>query len=211
MTIHLLPKNGISVLVYSEADPKSRWLCSLSAKHSDTHMHATISLQSKIFIRGFDDEQTFTFLYDADNLVPNSNFLNPAMVSLPQAQLEKIIRQGNPQVRTLSLTTRKHCPINCPRGSIEPKEGFEYPFHQLTKLAGATTVHIVFDHNWIHRDNDAKFKHLICHVQDFTGFPVYNCPGRSLSDCTIFGSVVDAPPSYTESNKRSRQGEFRRT
>ena len=217
MAHNLVRKGGIPALAYSTSDAASVSSCSLIIRHSEPHMQATISLQFSVPIHGFDDDQSFTLLYDADNLVPGTNSLGPATVSLPQARLDEISRQGNPKPRALSLTLKKPCPVRCPpsSGSVAPKHGFDSRFRQLVDLARATEVHILFDYNWLHRDYHAQFQRLINRPERLTGFRAGNSHTTLYrqADWTVFSpveeAVSEAPPSYTNaSNKRSRQGKF---
>jgi hypothetical protein len=224
MTCNLINKRGVPVLAYPVSDVASQWSCSLVVKHSETRMQATISLQSSIPIHGFDDEQTFTLVYDADNLVPGETSLEHTSMSLPQARQREIARQGSPKVKTICLTLKKPCPVWCPlaSGTIAPKHGLESPFHQFVKLARATEIHILVDYNWLHRDKQARFERLVSHPEELTGFTINNYASRfRQADWTVFSPIEDvaseAPPSYaniaSESpskcvSKRPRQCEF---
>lgn len=204
------------MLVYSSSDVTSPWLCSLVFKHSKTRSQATISLQASILIHGFDDEQVFILQYDADNLVPGTISLEPATIPLPQARLNEIARHGRPQIRTLSLTVKESCPLWSPPlpGPIEPKPGLERPFYQLKNIVCAIQIHILFDYNWLHRNNHAPFQHLVDHPEQLTGFPVGEYYAKILqrANRSIFGTleraVEEAPPSYSDAfRKRPRHGE----
>jgi hypothetical protein len=81
MTYNLINKRGVPVLAYPASDVASQWSCSLVVKHSEARMQATISLQSSLPIHGFDSEQTFTLVYDADNLVHGETCLDHTTVS----------------------------------------------------------------------------------------------------------------------------------
>ena len=224
MTCNLINKRGIPVLAYPVSDIASQWSCSLLVKHSDPRMQATISLQSTIPIHGFEDKQTFTLVYDADNLVPGETSLEDTNMSLPQTQQRKIARQGAPRMKTLCLGLKKPCPVWCPlsSGTIAPKHGFDSPFHQLVTLARATKIHVVLDYNWLHRDKQTRFERLVGHPEELIGFTVDNYASRfRQADWTVFSPIKDAasepPPSYTNIaseysgnsiGKRPRQGEF---
>ncbi|PSN59691.1 hypothetical protein BS50DRAFT_594347 [Corynespora cassiicola Philippines] len=213
MTLNLVRKRGIPVLAYPASDTASPWPCSLVMKLSEDRMQATLSLQSSVPIHGFDHDQTFIFLYHVDNFVPGSTCLGPVTIPLPQTLLDRVARQGNPQLRTLSISVKEPCPILAPPSSTNMafKRGFDGPFHQLVKLAKATRIHILFDHNWIHRDQYPRFESLISHPEGFTGFShgKFISKPHTLVDWAAFGPAEDepdAPPSYTDaSNKRARQ------
>jgi hypothetical protein len=220
MTTNILPKKGIPVLAYSTSDPLSQRLCCLFLRYSNQDKQASIILQSSIPIHGFDDEQSFSLLIDADNMVPATNSLAIATMSLAPDQVDKIARSGGtPDLRTLSLTIKKPCPIWCPSSckSIAPKHGFDSPFHQFVKLIGASEVHVLFDYKWIHWDNRAPFQRIISHPEAFVRFPVDKHYEKYcwLADSSVFSPVQDvvsdAPPPYTNTPNKRGQCEFLRT
>jgi hypothetical protein len=224
MTCNLFRKRGVPVLAYTTSDGALQWPCFLVVKHSEARMQATISLQSSIPIHGFDEEQNFTFVYNADNLVPGQISLNHSAMALPQARHGEIARQGNPQLKTLSLTLKKPCPVWCPSssGSIAPKGGFDSSFRQFVELARATRIHILFDYNWLHRNKQARLQRLISHPEELTAFTIDNYANRfRQADWSTFSPIQDevseVPPPYNGApdrsfreavNKRPRQGEL---
>jgi hypothetical protein len=174
-------------------------------------MQTTLSLMSLIPIHGFNDEQPFTLIYDADNLVSGKTKLGPAAIRLPQDRLRKITRSGNPQLKTLSLTLKESCPIwgpSSPR-SIAPKSGFEPSFHQLVQLAGALQVHILFDYNWLHQDQHTRFGRLFSHGEELTGLPIEQNFVKLHERIDWIVLSANGPPSYSDvSKKRSRRRKF---
>jgi hypothetical protein len=98
-------------LACSASDVAWQLSCSFLVKHGDHPKRATISLQFSVPIQGFDKEQTFTYLYNADNLVPNTISLQDASTIPSQAQLDKIARPGDFKLTTLSLNIKMPCPI----------------------------------------------------------------------------------------------------
>ena len=216
MIYNLVRKSGIPVLASPASDAAPQWLCSLAVKYLETRTQATISLQCPVPIHGFDDEQTFTLLYNADNLVPGNTSLKPPPTCLPQDRQHEIARQGNAHLKTLSLTLKTPCPVWCPpsSGLITPKHGSSAVFSQFVELARATEVHILFDWNWLHKDHHARFDRLVRHPEQLTGIPVDHSSAKRyrVADGSGVGPVDDvaseAPPPYTSaSKKRPRQGE----
>ncbi|KAF5847796.1 hypothetical protein GGP41_009044 [Bipolaris sorokiniana] len=213
MIYNLVRKSGIPVLASLASDGASQWPCCLAVKYLEARMQATISLQYSLPIQGFDDKQTFTLLYNADNLVPGNTLVQPPPTSLPQDRLHDIARQGNAHLRMLSLTLKTPCPVWCPPSlGPMPKDGFGAAFAQFVKLASATQIYILFDWNWIHKDHCARFDHLIRHPEQLTGIPVDPSSARHfrLADWSVLGPIDDvaseAPPPYIEaSKKRPRQ------
>ncbi|KAJ4300814.1 hypothetical protein N0V90_002902 [Kalmusia sp. IMI 367209] len=213
MPHYLVRKGGIPALAYSTPNAASPLSCLLAVVHSEAYTQATISLRFSIHIVGFDDEQSFTLLYDANNLIPGSGSLGPAIVQ-SQAHHDEIARQGIPDVKTLSLALKRTCPIHCPpsASSIAPRHGSHPSFRQLADLARATEVHILFDYSWLHRKHHARFQRIIEHPERFTGIweGHYDAKSYRKADWTIFSPVEDAvfedPPSYADvAKKRHRR------
>ncbi|EUC45691.1 hypothetical protein COCMIDRAFT_94888 [Bipolaris oryzae ATCC 44560] len=210
MIYNLVRKSGIPVLASLASGGASQWPCCLTIKYLEARMQATISLQYSLPIQGFDDKQTFTLLYNADNLVPGNTSVQPSPISLPQDRLHDIARQGNAHLKTLTLTLKAPCPVWCPQspGPMLPKEGFGTAFAQFVKLASATQIYILFDWNWLHKDHYARFDHLIQRPGELTGIPVDPSSARHfrLADWSILGPAddvaSDAPPPYIESSKK---------
>ena len=216
MIYNLVRKSGIPVLASPASDAAPQWPCSLAIKYLEARMQATISLQYSIPVHGFDDEQTFTLLYNADNLVPGNTSLKPTSTCLPQDRLHDIARQGNANLKTLSLTLKTPCSVWCPpsSGLIAPKDDSGAAFSQFVELARATEVHVLFDWNWLHKDHHARFHHLVQHPEQLAGIPVDQSSAKRyrLADWSIFSPVdnvaSEAPPPYaTVSKKRLRQGQ----
>jgi len=214
MVLHLVRKRGIPVLVSSRSDPAAPWPCTLFARYSETHLQASLYLRFSVPVNGFSQDQIFTLIYDADNLVPGVNSIKPATTSLPQDQLGELARSGNPQLRVLALAIKQPCPIHCPlsAGSLGPKNGFDAPFHQLRKIAQATEIDVLLDYNWLHVDNHAFFDKLINHPEELAGLvedDKYTTHHRR-ANWTIFSPIEqEEPPPYAPtSHKRPRQSEF---
>lgn len=224
---HLVRKSGIPVLAYPKHNDTSPVPLSLVIICNEHPPQATICLRSSLFIHGFKDAQTFILQYDADNFVPGPLSLDAALITLPQTQLKKVVRNGNPQIRTLSLALKKVCPIWCPRSSVSPtpEHGFETSFDQIVDLAKATKLDILFDYNWLHRDAHSLFHQLIEHSNKLSGFPVhkhynklYRCVDWSVFKIRDTDAHAEAdattedeepPPVYAEaSSKRPRHGEL---
>ncbi|KAF2853901.1 hypothetical protein T440DRAFT_293083 [Plenodomus tracheiphilus IPT5] len=220
---HLVRKSGIPALAYPKCDAASPISLSLLIICNESPAQATVCLQTSLFIRGFDDAQTFILQYDADNFVSGPLSLTPAFIPLPQSRLHELARHGNPQIHTLSFTLKKVCPVWCAPSSVPlaPQDGFKASFDQLTNLAKATELHILFDCNWLHRDAHVPFHRLVEHPEELSGFPV-NKHYRKLYRCvdwTVFNTGgadthadADAtteedepPPTYAEASSKRRR------
>lgn len=215
-------KSGIPVLAYPDCDAAPLSL-SLMFRFNEVRATASLLLQSSLFVDGHDDKQTFVLQYDADNLKPGKSSLGPATIPLPQHRLNEVSREGNPQIRTLSLTLKKECPVWCsPLTTLAtPKPDHEAAFHQLANLAKATRLHILFDYNWLHRDHHVIFQRLVDHPEQLAGFPVWRHYSKQYrrEDWSIFNTdndnattedeapVGEGPPVYAESSKRPRHGQ----
>ncbi|KAL1609421.1 hypothetical protein SLS59_000925 [Nothophoma quercina] len=224
---HDIRKSGIPVLAYLECDAASPVSLSLIFRFNEARATASLLLQSSLFVDGYDDKQAFVLQYDADNLKPGKSALGPATILLPQYRLNEVAREGNPQIRTLSLTLKDLCSVWC-QPSLEtlkskPGSGDDIVFHQFANLSKATQLHILFDYNWLHRDHHAIFHRLITRPEQLTGFPVWRHYSKQYrrGDWSIFGARdsehvdTDAttedekapPPAYSEGSKRPRHGE----
>ncbi|PSN68127.1 hypothetical protein BS50DRAFT_492624 [Corynespora cassiicola Philippines] len=205
------PNRGFPILAYPKCDTSSPVSLSLIFKHDEALTQATLCLLSPLFIDAHEDRQTFILQYDAENIVPGSISLGPAVIPLPQDRLKVLAREGDSQIRTLSLTLRKVCPVWCmlPSRPLRPRSGCEAPFHQLAKLAQALELHVVFDYNRLHYDHLMAFQQLLKHPEQLSGFPVgqyYRQKQYTRMNWSVFGiDDSDLPPAYTEpSGKRPR-------
>jgi hypothetical protein len=222
---HDMRKSGIPVLAYPPCDAASPVPLFLVFKFNESRATATLLLRSSLFIDNFDDAQTFILQYDANNLKPGAISLGPATIPLPQERLAGVSREGNPQIRTLSLTLMKVCPVWCQPsfGILKPKPDHEVAFNQFANLAKATQLHILFDYNWLHRDHHAIFHRLIDRPEQLTGFPVWRHYSKQYrrGDCSVFNTEgaehadTDAttedertpPPVYAEGSEQPKHGE----
>ncbi|CAN9214163.1 unnamed protein product [Alternaria alternata] len=221
MVRYLVPKKGVPVLASAKVDGAAQSCCVLVAKYCDAPLQISFYLQYTNFIHGFDDPQTLTLIYDADNLTHGATTLKTATTLLPHHQLASIARAGNPQIRVLTFTLAKPCRIRCPpsasTGTLAAKSGFEAPFHQLVKLVEATEIDILLDYNWVHADNREPLERFFRQPNLFTGFPDGNDRSRYV-DWTDFNTIEEhdaPPPSYAKavdtdaSRKRSRHAATR--
>jgi hypothetical protein len=193
----------------------------LVVKYSEEPTQLSFYLQCTTFIHGFDDEQTFTLIYDADNLMHGATSLNYVTTPLPHGQLTSIARAGNPQPRVLALTLATPCRIRCPpsTGALASKRGFEAPFHRLAKLAQATTIDILLDYNWVHANNRPLLERYFNQPRVFAGFS-NGTDGHRYADWAVFSTVEEErgpPPSYANAvdtgaaQKRPRHSALFRT
>ncbi|KAG9189918.1 hypothetical protein G6011_06786 [Alternaria panax] len=223
MVRYLVSKKGIPVLASVRGDGAVQPCCVLVAKYCDEPLQISFFLKYTCFIDGFGDEQSFTLIYDADNLIHGATSLQSATTPLPHHQLTSIARAGNPQMRVLTLTLAKPCRIRCPPtpgiGTLTPKNGHEAAFHQLVKLAKATEINVLLDYNWIHADNREPLNRFFREPNAFAGFPDGN-DGYTYVDWAVFDTTEEQdapPPSYANavdtdaSRKRSRHGKTLRT
>ncbi|KAJ8117614.1 hypothetical protein OPT61_g1228 [Boeremia exigua] len=220
-------KGGIPALAYPHHDSTSPVSLSFIIKCNDRRAQMTLCLQSSLPFEGFDDEQTVILQYDAGNLVPGAISLGPATIPLPQARLDALARAGNAQIRTLSIKLKRACPVWChPSVSLKPRSSCDARFTQLSSLAQATQINVVFDYNWLHRGLHAAFLRLVEHPDELGNFPVgqrYREQRLRQVDWTVFSTACadvgadaaaeieegELPPVYAEaSSKRPRQGEY---
>lgn len=215
MAHDIFRRGGIPVLTSLASDMPLPLPCTLVAKHSAAQQQATLSLQFRISIRGFDEEQQITLLYHADNIFANAAALKIAIVSLPQALLDQIARNKGTDMRILSLQLKAPCVVRCPTSveTIAPHKTPDMRFSQIHNIARATRLYILFDHNWLHPTKIARFQQVVTNPAPLSPF-IENNKLRH-ADWTIFDTGVTAPPPclsppplYEEnvsSNKRPRQ------
>lgn len=211
MAHHIVRKRGIPALVCAESDLEYQ-TCSLAIKCSRDHEKATISLRRSFPIDDLEDQRTFTILYDANNLVPGTVSLKPAK-NISSTLANQIAQGGNADIKTLSLMTKNHCPVWCPKSKAnkEERDACLQKFLNLTR-ASETKILIVFDYNWVQEQNYARLKWLIDHPETLTGFPVYeHCTISHIYMPTYWNDVSSAveavhepPPPYPQPTKRCR-------
>jgi hypothetical protein len=215
---YLVNRHGVAVLVYVKGTEPA--LYSLSMKASNTQ--ATISLQCSLHVRGFDDgEQPFIVEYGADNLVSGTTIVDIAASEhkLPsQGHLARISRTASSaNLRFLCLKVGKPCPIWCPPSSesIAPKHDSDAAFAHMQQLARSTVVHVLFDYNWIHKDNRKMLQDLFDEQTRKMFSTLPNPPSYEVqymkADWTVFSPVdalAAAPPPYSGNwKKRPRSRE----
>lgn len=212
MAHHIVRKRGIPALVCTESDLEYQ-TCSLAIKYSRDYEKATISLRRSFSIDDLDGPETFTILYDANNLVPGTISLQPAK-NISPTLTNQIAQGGNADIRVLSLTTKKHCPIWCPKTRVdeEHRNVCLQKFLNLTR-ASKIKILILFDYSWVQEQNHARLKWLIDHPEMLAGFPVYeHCtithiymPTCWSETSPVAEAVHEPPPPYPQPTKRLRR------
>ncbi|KAJ4365351.1 hypothetical protein N0V95_000498, partial [Ascochyta clinopodiicola] len=208
------------VVACPASDHSSLCHCELTFRFHQGRKEASIALKVMVAVDGSDDMHTFAAQYDADNL--STTAFGAATVSLSQTDRDRIARNADPEMMTLSLHLQTPCKLWCPaRETMAPKPGSEESFNRLAHLARATTVHITLDYGWAHKYLRGPFERLV-HGQDklfTTGYPLgdyYREQGLRLADWTVFSPVdaAAAPPTYDDAlrhegavTKRPNQGE----
>jgi hypothetical protein len=191
MVLNLVRNQGVPALAYAVNDASLLWPCSLKILHSDAQF--VVSLGHSISIHGHDDEQLFTFRYEGDNLMPGKNSLGNVGISLSDKSLQNIARHGQPRPRTLSLTLKAPCSVWYPHGLGSGVSSVHTCFHDLSTLARATKVHILFDINWLGKNNLARLQSVVEGSRELIGVPVIPQFARSYqqSDWSILNFVQD--------------------
>jgi hypothetical protein len=194
--LYLVRRSGIPALAYPVTDASMPWPCSLVILHSELVAQFTVSLKSYIPIHGVNDEQLFTLRFEGDNLMPGKSSLERVNIPLSAEWLDSIARQGQPRVKTLSLTLKAPCSVWYPRTLGIEASSIDTPSRELTTLAKATKVHILFDTNWLGRDNLARLRRAVEGSLQLTGVPVIPDSNFTLSyqkaDWSILNFVEDA-------------------
>jgi hypothetical protein len=223
---------GFHVLAYPNGDSTCPIPLSLVFRHNNRRAQATLCLLSSLFIHACEEAQIFILQYDADNMVPGAISLGPATIPLPQERLN-VIARGNPQIRTLSLTLKKPCPVWCPPSCRQttplPRPSCAASFAQLATLAQARELHVVFDYKQLHSAQHEGLQRLVEHADRLSGYPVaqyYRERRYACLDWRVFdvrggedGSCGDdegttedeemvPPPAYARVGESAGQGEF---
>ncbi|KAJ4993163.1 hypothetical protein SVAN01_01515 [Stagonosporopsis vannaccii] len=166
-------KSGIPVLGYAHCNAPPT-PSAMMFRFNERQATASILLQWPLLVVGHDAPQTFTAQYDADNVAAGA--LGPATLPLPQARLDGLAREGNPQMQTLTLTLSGPPPLWVPQDvglRPRPQPGHEAAFGCVAALARATSLHVLFDFKWLHRDHHAVFHRLVAHPRQLRAYPVW--------------------------------------
>lgn len=213
MTNSNLGKQGIHVLACLTSEPLSL-PCSMRIFYDQPCKQVTIALRTSLVLYGYTGEQTFIAQIDADNLLPGSTAVDSATIHLRDEQRSILARNADPKITTLSLNLTRPCPLWCPRADIlvpVPEPSAIASFNELVALAKATTVHIVFDYKWLHKDAQTAFRRLAKGKERLHSYPLEKFYAKPLKrrDWTIFtppDDISTPPPGPAEpSNKRPRQ------
>lgn len=209
----LLP--NVPALAYS-SDASILSSCCLVIKYSKALKQAAIFLRIPMHIDGFEDEQTLSLMYQADNI--SSIFMQPTTETLSADQRKQIARRKKDIAKTLHLRLHAPCRIHCPSfaQSLAPKPGHESSFHRLRSLARAVVANVIFDIAYVHEQNHAAFFHLLARPDTLDGLPAsehhaslhkdwtYFVPAESVHRACIEEAPVaeeddsEAPPEYTK-------------
>ncbi|KAF2437715.1 hypothetical protein P171DRAFT_437721 [Karstenula rhodostoma CBS 690.94] len=199
----------IPALTYS-SDPAALSSCRLTIKYSAALKQAALFLRISLHIHGFDDVQSLSLMYQADNL--SSIFVQPATEILSPDQRKEIARHITPAAKTLHLNLHRPCLIQCPPSArnLAPKTGHENAFHHLQELTRATVASVIFDANYIHEQHYAAFFRLTTRPDQLAGLSADEPHASRHKDWTVFvpAEIIhraiaeeggsDAPPLYTE-------------
>jgi hypothetical protein len=218
-------RHGVPVLAYTNTDATSPVDAVLVLRCNKSRTQATLCLS--VALQDSENAPTIVFQYDADNLVPGTLSLQPAITGLPQSRLARINRSSAPQLQILSLRLRRGCPLwGSHSGSITPKDHDDVTSRQLANLAKATELYILFDSQRLHKTLHPILQHVVAHSDQVSAFPVaryYEDIGLACLDASIFDTVTgsheditsdttiddeEPPPYEAKTLKRSRVGEL---
>jgi hypothetical protein len=199
-----LARHGFPVLAYLTPEPLSLSF-TLRIQHHDARKQVTLMLRTPAaYVHGADNKTAFVAQYDADNLLPGTR-TNAATVHIPQVRRDGVARNAKDcEWTTLTLCLDKPCPLWCPfleALTPAPSENAVKSFDELVQFAKATTIHIVFDSDWLSPEQRAPLSWLLKGKYALTGFPVGRYYGKHFrhADWTVFRPLVEAP-------KRGRRG-----
>ncbi|KAG9197210.1 hypothetical protein G6514_001994 [Epicoccum nigrum] len=216
-------KHGFPVLAYLTSHPLTL-SCTLRIQHHEPRKQVTLMLRTCVALHGAhahcsdnerdsdsDDEQAFVVQYDADNLVYDARFSAPT-IHIPPTRLDGILRDGSDdnddrQMQTLTLHLARPCPLWCPDREVllpKPEPAHVELFNELSQLARAKTVHLVFDRSWLSLAQQVPLQRIIKGKEALTGFPVADYYSRAYrrADWTVFAPAPAPEPS--NKHKRAR-------
>ncbi len=193
------------MLAYLTQEPLSLPF-SMRLQHNAARKQVTLMLRTPAtYVLGAEDNTAFVAQYDADNLLPETA-INAATVHVHPARRTQIERYtGSSHVTTLTLHLQQPCALWCPLQQVlipTPWPAAVESFNELVQFAKATTVHIVFDSNWLSPEQQQPLQWLVKGKETLTGFPVADFYSRRYrrADWTVFGPPQETPP------KRGRRG-----
>lgn len=185
MTNNLVRRHGVPALAFLGHDGSASWSCNLKILHSNSRF--VVSLEDPTSVHGVNDKQLVTLRYEV---------------------LDTLARQGNPRPKALSLTLRAPCPVWYPRSFGKRVLSLHTGSHKLSVLAKATEVRIVFDANWLGKENLAVLQSVVERTGQLDGIPVDPQFVKSYQqgDWTIFNTSQDAqsapyPPTGDQSSE----------
>jgi|SRR5690242_7895052 len=189
-------KDGFPVFAYSSLDDQAPILSSLIFRTKPGH-RATLSLKSAFNISGHNDAR-FILQIKPGDLEPGQNSWTQAGISPPQERLDKLQRQGNPNIRTLCITLAQPCSAWYSASmTTTPLRGMHPAFDKLASLATASKLYLLFDMNWL-GGNEKKeiFEEFIGHPHRFTACPVEEYYVKEYKHLDL--ALYDAP-AYRDS------------
>lgn len=157
-----------------------------------TSKKATIRIDFKLTLRGFDTEQCVSLVYDGDNLASSVS-----MKGLEVKSGFDYIWRHQPakpplNARLMELNLRAPCAVLYP-DSMVPKDGHEKRFNEVGTLAQATKVYILFDGAELQPEKDNQWKCLTT----TEGLSRFEEPVDDRRDWKIF----NVPPPYPGLNR----------
>jgi hypothetical protein len=178
MAHDLLRKGGIPALacVASALDDALFSKCTFQVKLDDANARATFTLRHDFYLDEIADTQSFTLIYNADNLVPTTTQCQTLTWALSDQESKVVARNPTtaPNLHVLSLHLRQPCPITCPNvsSSLVSKASCATPSQPFVDLAKSTEVEIAFDLKWITPKQVKSFTSIIRQPELFRGFSV---------------------------------------
>ncbi|KAI8930709.1 hypothetical protein NX059_012318 [Plenodomus lindquistii] len=148
--VNLVRKSGVSALALASTDDIP-CPCTLVLLYSQNGPQFTVLLTASIPIHGIRHKQSFVLRFDGDNLVPGKISLENTGIPVSTESLKSITRQGQPELRTLSLTLKAPCSVWYPRTLASEASTFNTSSQELVTLARTTKIRILFDTNWLGR------------------------------------------------------------
>jgi hypothetical protein len=170
MILNLVRNKGVPVIAYPVNDVSVVLPYFLKILHLDAQFIA--SLGHFISNYGLDNKPLFNLRYEGDSLLPGKASLQGSYFLISGRSLQKMARHGQSRAQELSLTLKPRCFVWYLRSFGNGLSSLHTQFRELLTLARAIELRILFDTNWLGKDDLARLQSAVEGSQQLTGVPV---------------------------------------
>jgi hypothetical protein len=217
--MNTIQSKGLNSLVSTPSLGSPPLPCRISIKENLILQHITVRLE---YVLQHFNEASIYLDINPEILEPSSSELSEPKVALSE-QLCQIGRLGSTCLQMLSLHPKEPCTIWCPVLSVDALDlmaatlddlAADPGVSQLVGLSRATSLHILFDMNWLQPNQKTSLRRLVSGKVQLHAFPLgknflqrHGTPAWAKETPADIGPL---PPAYDDdaeaSNKRHRQG-----